>query len=343
MNDGGPIILAEVSPKRVATDTHDFARFIRTLGRGPGRSRSLTQNEARAALGMVLRGEVVREQVGALLMLLRYRGEAIDEMAGLVQAARDHAALPWMFAAPVDLDWPSYADGRTRGLPWYLLAALLVARCGMRVVMHGPVSGPGRQALVEALALLGIEPSLSAAAAEAALVAGGFAFLPLEALSAELAALLSLRGVLGLRSPLNTVGRLLDPTAATASVDGVFHPAYIDLHLGAGGLLGRAITVIKGGGGEAEWSGMKPLTLHTSSGEQSWPALGDAGKPGSQTAADLVAVWRGERLDPPGEAVVIATAAVALHATGRAHDAASSVAMARSFWSSRLTGPPPTL
>ena len=104
-------------PPRKPNDTHDFAGFVRILGRGPGRSRSLTRAEARYALGMVLRGEATREQIGALLMLLRYRGEAIQEATGLVEAARTHAGLPWNLA--VDLDWPSYADGRT-----------LIAGCG---------------------------------------------------------------------------------------------------------------------------------------------------------------------------------------------------------------------
>ena len=135
-------------PSLAATDTHGFAPFVRILGRGPGRSRSLTREEARYAIGEVLAGRVEREQVGALLMLLRYRGEAVEEMVGLVEGARDHAKLPWRFARKVDLDWPSYADGRTRGLPWYLLAALLLAKSGLRVLMHGPAAGPGRQPLI---------------------------------------------------------------------------------------------------------------------------------------------------------------------------------------------------
>ena len=61
---------------------HPFAAYIRTLGRGPGRSRALTREEARAALAVVLRGEAAPEQVGAFLMLLRYRGEAADETRG---------------------------------------------------------------------------------------------------------------------------------------------------------------------------------------------------------------------------------------------------------------------
>ena len=322
-------------PPRTVTDSHDFAPFIRVLGRGPGRSRSLTRTEARQALGMVLRGEATGEQVGALLMLLRYRGEAADEMAGLVEAARDHLGSSWRLARPVDLDWPSYADGRTRGLPWYLLSALLVAKSGVRVVMHGPLSGPGRVPLAESLHLLGIAPSTTAPAAGTSLAERGFAFLPLETFCLEMARLLALRGVLGLRSPMNTVGRLLDPADASASIDGVFHPAYIALHIGAAALLGRRITVLKGGGGEAEWAGAKPLAVNTNGQEQIWPGLGVAGKPECQSPADLVAVWEGKRTDPAGEAAAIATAAVALYAARLRDSPQACLDLARQLWSDR--------
>ena len=320
-------------PARAPNDTHDFAGFVRILGRGPGRSRSLTRAEARYALGMVLRGEATREQIGALLMLLRYRGEAIPEATGLVEAARAHAGLPWNLA--VDLDWPSYADGRTRGLPWYLLSALLLAGNGRRVLMHGPLAGPGRMPLVQSLALLGIAPLGTPDAIAPALAAHGFAFAALENFHPGLADLLALRGVLGLRSPLNTVGRLLNPADAPASVDGVFHPAYIELHLGVAAALNRAVTVLKGGGGEAEWTGAKALAVHTAGGETLWPALPEAARPTSQSAAEMIAVWRGARSDFGGETIVIATTALALHAINPSLDQPSSLKNARALWNAR--------
>jgi anthranilate phosphoribosyltransferase len=58
------------------TDTHaTFAPYVATLGRGPGRWRALTREEARSAFSMVLRGKADPHQVGAFLMLLRFRGE----------------------------------------------------------------------------------------------------------------------------------------------------------------------------------------------------------------------------------------------------------------------------
>src|SRR3984957_16982070 len=113
-----------------------FAGFVAILGRGPGRSRPLTRCEAETAFGIVLRGEADPHQVGAFLMLLRFRGEDAEEITGMVQAVRAHAVLG-RGDLGVDLDWPSYGAGRTRGAPWFLLSALALARAGTTVVMHG--------------------------------------------------------------------------------------------------------------------------------------------------------------------------------------------------------------
>ena len=65
-----------------------LATFVQTLGRGPGRSRSLTMDEATAAMEIMLDPDAAPEAVGALLMLLRMKGETADEIAGLAKAAQ---------------------------------------------------------------------------------------------------------------------------------------------------------------------------------------------------------------------------------------------------------------
>ena len=100
-----------------------LSEYVGTLGRGPGRSRSLTQEEAHAAMRLMLSGNSAPEAVGALLMLLRMKGETAEEIAGFAAATQDFGPkLP-----QADLDWPSYAAGRTRGAPWFLLSAKQIA------------------------------------------------------------------------------------------------------------------------------------------------------------------------------------------------------------------------
>jgi anthranilate phosphoribosyltransferase len=316
-----------------------FAEFVATLGRGPGRSRALTRDEAREAFGLVLDERAEPVQVGAFLMLLRYRGEDSGEIAGLVEAARER--LPRAVPGEVDLDWPSYGAGRTRDVPWFLLAALALARSGIRVAMHGSnrfSSGPG---VADALHVLGREPARDHADARAQIAASGFAYLPIELLSAKLDELLELRRKLGLRSPVNTVARLLDPFDAAASVDGVFHPPYIDVHLGVAQRLARKrLLVVKGAGGEAERAPTKPVAAGLFADgvrrDESFAALlaRDEASPG--TLADLAATWHGEAEHPRGRAVVVGTIALALRALGHAADPESADADAALLWAARL-------
>lgn len=224
-----------------------LADYVRILGRGPGRARSLTQDEAFAAMTLMLRGDAAPEATGALLMLMRMKGETAEEIAGFAAAAQ--AAMPTL--PGVDLDWPSYAAGRTRGAPWFLVAAQNVARKGHRVLLHG---WNGTDPKVrDGLKHVGIAIANTAPQAARLLDRQGIAYLPLESLHPGLFRLLKLREVLGLRSCVNTVCRMLNPAKAPASVQGVFHPSYRVLQAETAGLLGwDSLTVIKGGGGEFE-------------------------------------------------------------------------------------------
>jgi anthranilate phosphoribosyltransferase len=280
---------------------------------------------------MVLQGDADPHQVGAFLMLLRFRGEDVEEIAGLVEAARAaiHAA-----PGPVDLDWPSYGAGRTREAPWYLLAALALAQAGHRVLMHGSNTFTSGIPTDVGLAMLGLRPAANREDAAEQLQRRNFAYLPLTALSPGLDRLLNLRALLGLRSPINTVARLLNPMDAPASVDGVFHPPYIALHLDTAEALGRQrLLVLKGGGGEAERNPAKPVAAHLLAGgarrEFSLPAL-NAARP---NGADLARLWAGEAAAAEA-ATVCGTIALGLLAMGKA-DAATADAAAAEIWARR--------
>lgn len=328
-HDGGAIENDEAEPE------HPFAPFVRTLGRGPGRSRALTRAEAREALGMILSGAAEPIQVGAFLMLLRYRGEDPEELTGLVEAAR--AAVGAGPASGVALDWPSYGSGRTRGAPWFLLAALALARAGHRVLMHGSNAFTGGIPVMQALPLLGLRAARGREEALEAVETTNFAYLPLRAMSPGLDGLLHLRAQLGLRSPINTVARLINPADAPAGVDGVFHPPYIAAHLGVAQRMARPrLLVVKGGGGEAERGPAKPVAAHLLAGASvevfTLPALSDA----RPSAADFVDVWKGSVRDPHAEGTVLGTIALGLLAMGPVGDGATADAEAGRIWAGRF-------
>lgn len=311
-----------------------LAPFVAILGRGQGRARSLTQDEARAAMAQILAGHAAPEAIGALLMLLRMKGETAAEIAGFTAAARAHLP-PWVGARPA-LDWPSYAAGRTRGQPWFLLSAKLVAQAGFPVLLHGWNSHQASVASVRAaLAVPGIA-RCAWADAPGRLAQDGIAYVPLEDVSPDLMRLLRLRDVLGLRSCVNTVLRMLNPAGAPAMVQGVFHPSYREVQRDAAQLLGQGdLSVLKGGGGEFEHHPTKDISLHGLRGGAVWEGASGTHHPGkqrlSETTGSLAEVWAGTVRDDFATAIVISTAALALDAlrVPNAPDAA------RSLWARR--------
>jgi anthranilate phosphoribosyltransferase len=317
---------------------HPFAQWIRILGVGPGRSRSLTESEAYDAMRMIRAGEVEPVQLGALLMLMRYKRESAEELAGFARALE--ADLP--SAVPsADLNWPSYAAGRTRGLAWYVLAALLLAHGGVRVAMHG--LDPKRSAAARALASLGIAASVSVREAEMKLEVEKFVYLPVATFCPTVDEILGLRPLLGLRSPANSLARLLNPLGAPCLVAGVFHPAYRELQQGAAHRLGqRSASIIKGGGGEFERNPGKSCRVaglregHPV--EEEWPAMAGPEESEIEDEGALLACWRGELSDGYAERVIVATAALALATVGRAKDAGDAERLAREMWLSRDKG-----
>ncbi len=314
----------------------DFAQFVATLGRGPGRSRALTREEAEAAFGMVLRGEADPHQVGAFLMLLRFRGEDAEEITGMVQAMRAHAG-PGLQGLNVELDWPSYGAGRTRGAPWFLLAALALARSGITVLMHGSNDFSSGITVEAGLASLGLQSGIES------LHTQRFAYVPVRAMAPAVERLLDMRRLFGLRSPVNTAARLLNPADAPFGVDGVFHPPYIEVHLAVAERMRRQrLLVLKGGGGEAERVPLKPgaaVVWDLAAGRQTLelpPADGLRAHPAAEDTPDrFAAVWTGEAVPQTPLATIQATIALGLLATARAPDPNQAMVDAASIWAQR--------
>ncbi len=307
-----------------------LAPFVAILGRGQGRARSLTQAEAEAAMTCILSGNAAPEALGALLMLLRMKGEDAAEIAGFTAAAR--ASLPgWQGPRPI-IDWPSYAAGRTRGQPWFLAAARLLAQAGHPVLLHGWNSHQATGASVRgALASVDIA-QVTWADAPAALSRDGITYLPLEEISPGLMALLRLRDTFGLRSCINTVLRMLNPAGGPVALQGVFHPSYRELQRDAAQLLGqRTLRVLKGGGGEFEHHPAKDITLHGLTDGALWDGPTGTSVAGHQRLSDtdstLAQVWQGDVRDAFATAIITSTAALALTACGcpDAHRAAADL------------------
>jgi len=320
---------------------HPFAETIRILGKGKKGSRPLTQDEAYRAMKLILSDEVLPVQLGAFLMLMRVKEETPEELAGFVQAARESFHLAGV-ATSVDLDWSSYA-GKRRHLPWFLLSALLLTKNGIKVFMHGAEGhSAGRIYTQDVLKYLGLQHATSIEQAKQQLEEQNFSYLSLEYFCPKLHEIIELRPILGLRSPVHTLVRLLNPFDAEYSIQGIFHPSYRPVHQQAAALLNQPhMAVLKGEGGETERNpDMECLVQSVHNGElvdENWPAIFPRRhvKPVSLDPEQLALIWRGEIEDEFAEASIIGTAAIALKLLGKVDSQEQAHQLATDYWRNR--------
>jgi len=322
---------------------HPFSRIVAILGRGKTKQRHLTFDEALEAMHMILDGDVLPEQIGAFLMLLRLKEESPDEIAGFAQATRDRLKLP-ATVPQVDLDWSSYAGKRIQ-LPWFVLSVMVLVAQGTRVVMHGTEGHTaGRLYTREVIELLGLPVAGDLAEAAAQVEATGFTYLPLEVMSPVLHHLIELRPVFGLRSPVHSFTRMINPFGAPAMMQGIFHRGFMDIHAGAARILNQPhAAVFRGEGGEIERRPNKPTQVWMTEGNaepvvETWPALLDDPHQSADEVMDprrLLAVWSGADQDPYGLSSAVGTLAVTLRTMGRAGSIDEAEALARELWEGR--------
>lgn len=219
---------APVAVGKWLMDDATLTRYIKNIGRGKNAAGDLSREDARSLFTAVLGGLVPDLQLGAIMIALRLKGESLEELAGFAaacEASYNHlTALP-QGAIPVVI--PSYNGARQ--LPNLVpLLALLLARAGIPVLIHGVTRDAGRVSTREVLDALGIPPVMSAEQARERLADTRFAFMPIEAMAPEIAATLALRAKLGVRNSAHTLVKMLQPFAGPAvRIVSVTHPEYL--------------------------------------------------------------------------------------------------------------------
>ena len=322
-------------------EEHPFAQYVRILGKGKNGSRSLTRDEARDAMSMIVEGKVEPEQLGAFLMLLRVQEESPEEIAGFVDACKSTMEVPSSMPR-IDLDWSSYA-GKKRQLPWYLLSTLLLADNGISIFMHG-ASGhtAGRMYTKNILKHFAMAPCQSMQEVKTAIEKHRFAYMDLEFLSPPLHHIIELRPILGLRSPVHTLARMLNPFNCDYVMQGIFHPGYRPIHQEAAVLLDIPhLIVVKGEGGEIERNpDSASLVQNVHSGkmyDEEWPAMFKRRhiRDDVMDVSRLLHVWHGTDQDEYGIAAITGTAAMALKLLGRADSISEAEQLAIEMWQKR--------
>lgn len=203
--------------------------LIKEIGRGRKGARSMSREQAHELYAAMLDGRVSDLEMGAIVLAMRIKGESPEELAGFMDAA--HASFPLLHApagefAPVLI--PSYNGARKMANLTPLLAMLL-ARMGVPVLVHGVSTDPGRVTTAEILQAMQLPAAKDPTDVQAATALGYPSFMPIEVLAPKLARLLGLRRILGVRNSTHTVVKLLQPfDRPSLRLVSYTHPEYLE-------------------------------------------------------------------------------------------------------------------
>jgi len=223
--------------------------YIREIGRGKDGARPLDRAQAADLFGQVLDGNLSDLEVGAFCLAMRIKGETAQEMAGFLDAthSRMHAIPAGPNNAPPTIVIPSYNGARKLPVLTPLLA-LLLARAGLPVLVHGAATEDKRVFSGAVFAALGIQ----AMEQVMPVAPGSVAFVPTALLCPGLQRLLEVRRVVHLRNSGHSVVKLMNPCAGRSLlVSSYTHPEYAHSMAEAFALMQSSGLLLRGTEGEA--------------------------------------------------------------------------------------------
>jgi len=193
---------------------------------------SLTRDEARGAMGLILSGQTTEAQIAALLVALHIKGETVEEIVGFAESMRA-AATPLAFPENSTLDVSGTerealvdtcgTGGDASGTFNISTAtAFIVAGAGVRVAKHGNRGATSKCGSADVMEALGVNITLPPARLVECLRQVGIAFMFAQSLHTAMKYVAPTRKQLGIRSVFNLLGPLTNPAGASAQVVGVY-------------------------------------------------------------------------------------------------------------------------
>jgi len=292
-------------------------------------SEDLTREEARTAARAVFEG-ATEAQIGALLAVLRAKGETEAEIAGFAQGMRDAARTIDPDRTPlVDTCGTGGDDHDTINVS--TASAIVASGAGVPVAKHGNYSVSSSSGSADVLEEAGVEVDAEPPAVERAIEEDGIGFMLAPVFHPAMKAVIGPRKELGMRTVFNVLGPLTNPAGADAQVVGVYDPELVPV-------LARALArmdveralVVHGSGldeiavhgpttvAEVDGEGVTEYTLAPADlGLEEAPIEAVAGGSPTENARDLRGILEGEVTGPKRD-IVLANAGAAIYVSGEA-------------------------
>ncbi|TMB32185.1 MAG: anthranilate phosphoribosyltransferase [Deltaproteobacteria bacterium] len=188
--------------------------------------RSLSREEAGAAIEAMLTGTAPASQMAALLVALRMKGETPDEIAGAAQAMRARAVRVEVGLDRLIDTCGTGGDG-AHTFNISTASAFVAAAAGARVAKHGNRAASSKCGSADVLAALGAEVELLPAQVASCIDECGIGFLFAPAHHAAMRHVAPVRKELGVRTLFNLLGPLANPAGVRRQVVGVPAPQFV--------------------------------------------------------------------------------------------------------------------
>lgn len=183
-------------------------------------ARPLTRAEAETAFGLLFTGEATPSQVGGFLMVLRTRGETVDEFAAAAAVMRAKCHAVRAPEGAIDIVGTG-GDGKGT-LNISTATAFVVAGAGVPVAKHGNRNLSSKSGAADALGQMGVKVMIGAEVVERALNEAGIGFMMAPMHHPAMAHVGPVRAELGTRTIFNILGPLTNPAGVKRQLTGAF-------------------------------------------------------------------------------------------------------------------------
>lgn len=180
----------------------------------------LTRAEAEIAFTIIMEGNATPEQIGGFLMVLRTRGETVDEYAAaaaVMRAKCHHVRAP---IGAIDIVGTG-GDGKST-LNISTATAIVTAGAGVVVAKHGNRNLSSKSGTADALGALGVQVMVGPKVVERAINEVGIGFMMAPMHHPATRHVMPARQSLGTRTIFNILGPLTNPAGVKRQLTGAF-------------------------------------------------------------------------------------------------------------------------
>lgn len=271
---------------------------------------SFTVEEMQVAVGRILQDDQISDsEIAAFLVALKTKGETVNEIAGLVNAIRNHTVgFTRKFHNVID----NCGTGGDNSSSFNVstTSAFVIAGSGIPIAKHGNRSMSSKTGSADVLEQLGVELSIPTQASEELLDEIGITFLFAPYVHPRLKKVMKVRRELKIPTIFNLIGPLTNPVELETQLLGIYRRDYLGVFAEVLNKLGRKRAIVLNGAGhldEASLAGenhivllenneLKKMTLHPEEvGLTYYPNTEIKGGDAKRNADILLRVLKGEK------------------------------------------------